>query len=148
MHRTWKIEPNDVLLGIIGTVGAVCKVPLQFEPFTVHRNIAVLRGKQDQLRNAYLFHFLQGSRFLVQIEGATRQTAQPAIFLSQLSQLRIAAPSLCEQDRIVYLGAKLDNYLISEVSFRDKLQRLRFGLMADLLNGRVRVPEEAEGVTP
>jgi type I restriction enzyme S subunit len=72
------------------------------------------------------------------------QTAQMNINLQDLRPLLIALPrDSREESHIAELYETHDRQLVSEQATLAKLRQIKSGLMTDLLEGRVRVPEEA-----
>lgn len=141
MHRKWKIEKDDVLLTIIGTVGR-CALVKPMEPFTLQRNVALLRGIPSVIGNDFLCHVLSGGSFQMLLSRCVNKTAQPALFLNALGKLKIAVPpTLEEQSRIVTRIASIDSRLLAEAKVAAKLHLQKSGLMHDLLTGKKRVQQ-------
>ena len=59
-----------------------------------------------------------------------------------LAHLSFAFPEKREQEAIVQRVDEADRVIEAEMLQLSKLSLLKFGLMTDLLTGRVRVPEE------
>jgi type I restriction enzyme, S subunit len=70
-------------------------------------------------------------------QGVTRDRVN----LTTLLTLRVLRPPVEEQKQIVQTIAALDMRIQTEEALRSKLASLQSGLMADLLSGRVRVPD-------
>lgn len=73
--------------------------------------------------------------------------AVQGINLGQLRQTPVLLPERDEQDRIVDVIGTEFRRITSERAYRHKLQRLKNGLMQDLLTGCVRVPDTDELVS-
>jgi type I restriction enzyme S subunit len=102
MHKNWQLQPGDVLLAIVGaTIGKVAEVPDSFPKFTIQRSVAILRGKHDTLKNRFLRHFLDSKIGQQRIWAKVNQTAQPGVYLGEISQIEIPVPSLAEQERLI-----------------------------------------------
>ena len=102
MHKNWQLQPGDVLLAIVGaTIGKVAEVPVSFPKFTIQRSVAILRGKEGTLLNRYLRHFLDSKIGQRRIWARVNQTAQPGVYLGEISQIEIPVPPIGEQERIV-----------------------------------------------
>jgi restriction endonuclease S subunit len=99
MHQSWRIEPCDVLLAIVGaTIGKTAQVPKEFPRFTVQRSVAVLRGRDGILRNDFLRYFLASKIGQRRIWAKVNQTAQPGVYLGELSRIAIPLLTLKEQE--------------------------------------------------
>jgi len=139
MHQKWEIQFGDVLLAIVGaTIGKTAIVP-QMLPFTVQRSVAVLRGRSEVLNNKFLNFWLSGPYFQTHLWDKVNQTAQPGIYLGELSSFYIPLPSLDEQEAIVSILDVNNGQIQLEESYLNWLKLLKRGLMQDLLTGKVRV---------
>lgn len=72
----------------------------------------------------------------------SESSAQPGLAVGKISNLPLALPSKPEQDSIASLLATHDRLIAAEQTELTKLRQLKSGLMTDLLEGRVRVPED------
>lgn len=70
--------------------------------------------------------------------GITKETIERAL---------VIFPSLLEQQRIVFILSQIDQTIEKEQQYKEKLERLKQGLMQDLLTGKVRVNHLIEGDT-
>jgi type I restriction enzyme S subunit len=64
---------------------------------------------------------------------------------SNLKKLLIPLPPLSEQKRIAEILSQIDQAIEKEEKYKEKLERLKKGLMEDLLTGKVRVNKLLEG---
>jgi type I restriction enzyme S subunit len=64
---------------------------------------------------------------------------------SNLKNLLIPLPPLSEQKRIAEILSQIDQAIEKEEKYKEKLERLKKGLMEDLLTGKVRVNKLLEG---
>ena len=111
-YEEWEIEnkrtsinPNDVLLTIVGTIGRTAVVEDDTK-FALQRSVAVI--KPILISSIYLSYLLQ-SPFLLEIMTlVSKGTAQKGIYLNSLKDLPIPLPPLSEQQQIV---AKLETLL-------------------------------------
>jgi len=77
-------------LAIVGaTIGKVAQVPHPFPKFTLQRSVAVFRGNEARLLNNYLRYYLETKIGQVQIWKRVNQTAQPGVYLKELSNIPI-----------------------------------------------------------
>lgn len=65
--------------------------------------------------------------------------ALPIVNKKKFSNILIPLPPLLEQQRIAEILSQIDNTIEKEEAYRQKLERIKKGLMEDLLTGRVRV---------
>lgn len=100
-----QIEPDDVLLTIVASLGRPAVVPKGAPKFALQRSVAVIR---TELFPHYLCLHLASPYCLAYYDEHGKGTAQKGIYLGQLSELPIAVPPIAEQHRIV---AKVDELM-------------------------------------
>ena len=106
-NKRTKIEINDILITIVGTLG---RVALVTNPkFALQRSVAVIKTNQNQ---TYISYFFESPYVQDFINKNAKGTAQKGFYLKALEKLCCALPPLDEQERIVTriesLFAKLD----------------------------------------
>ena len=65
--------------------------------------------------------------------------AIPIVNKNKFSKIKIPRPSLHEQKRIASILSQIDKVIESEQIYKEKLEKIKQGLMEDLLTGKVRV---------
>jgi Restriction endonuclease S subunits len=65
--------------------------------------------------------------------------AQPSLKLPHLLNFIFPFPPLPEQQKIAEILLQIDQTIEKEQQYKEKLQRIKQGLMQDLLTGKVRV---------
>ena len=137
--KNYKFEIGDILLTIVGTIGRVSYINGTEPNFAVQRSVAILRFKRFA-KYLYPFYYLQFDLFQKQLENNINALAQGGVYLKTLNSLKIAIPkSKDEQRRIVKVLFQIDETIKKEQKYKEKLERIKQGLMEDLLTGKVRV---------
>ena len=136
------IHRDDVILGIVGTLGSFILVTSDLLPANISQNVALIRCQPQALSPAFLTAFFQTSEFICQIAAEVTVQAQPSINLGQVGELKILCPDVTEQQLIVDRLGSINEKLNTEMAFQGKLRVLKTGLMQDLLTGKVRVNAE------
>jgi type I restriction enzyme S subunit len=141
-----RIEPNDVLLTIVGTIGRSAVVPLGTEPFALQRSVAVLTPKPD-LSSKFLSYQFQSPRIQRHFEANARGTAQKGVYLKTLGETPILAPSLGEQHAVVAeiekQFSRLDEAVAGLKRVKANLKRYKAAVLKSAVAGRL-VPTEAD----
>ena len=88
LHKKFEVEKDDILLTIVGTVGNVAIVKEEYLPFSLQRNIAILRPNKE-LHYSYLFYWLTSSFFKNILYQRGNRTAQPRFYLRELANTPI-----------------------------------------------------------
>lgn len=128
-----KIQENDVLLSIQGTIGRVAVVPKELEGANISRTIARIR-LSGNLIPYYLKYFLEsefGQRLLADnVSGTTRDSLN----ISKIRQLSIQAPKdTKKQITIAKVLSTVDQAIDHTEKIIAKYERIKTGLMQDLL---------------
>jgi type I restriction enzyme, S subunit len=93
-------EPGDILISCSGSIGRVCRVPLNLK-FTMVRSVALVKfdwGKHSSKFYEYLF---QSPLLQRQIEKSKKATAQANLFLGPIKNLDIIICPIEEQQFVV-----------------------------------------------
>ncbi|WAM22766.1 MAG: restriction endonuclease subunit S (plasmid) [Candidatus Methanoperedens sp.] len=140
MHQNWKIQTDDVFLAIVGaTIGKTCLAPSNFEPYTLQRSVALIRGKKGILHNRFLLQYLKSPFFQSIIHTKTNSTAQAGLYLSQIADFHFPVCPIEEQIAISSKLEEISNLVESYQRTGGKLHSLKTALMQDLLTGKKRV---------
>jgi len=107
--------------------------------FICSTGFAVLRSKNN-LSSEYLFYYTQFDYyFLNQVLPIIVGSNYPAINSYELKTFFIPLPPIPEQQRIASILSQIDEVIEKEQAYKEKLERIKKGLMEDLLTGKVRV---------
>lgn len=96
----------------------------------------------------YLLAVILGEDFSRFASAVSMRSGFPKINRQEMAGYRLAWPPSKEQNAIATHLANHDRLIAAEQSEISKLRQLKSGLMTDLLEGRVRVPDEARQVNP
>ncbi|MFB6343067.1 restriction endonuclease subunit S [Saccharicrinis sp. FJH62] len=107
------IEPNDILLTIVASLGRSAVVPENAPKFVLQRSVAVI---SSPLNSRFLSMQLIAPNCTRYYDFHGKGTAQKGIYLGKLGLMPIAIPPLAEQHRIV---AKVDELM----ALCDKLEQ-------------------------
>ncbi len=102
-------------------------------------NIAGIIVDNKNVYNEYVYYYLQGKVNLLSLAG---MTTVPSITKTKIEKLSIPLPPLNEQVKIAEILSKVDDAIKNIDNVIARLERLKRGLMSELLTGRIRVREE------
>jgi len=141
-----KLEEGDILFSIAGALGRVAIVEKSILPANTNQALAIIRLKEKKEATIKFLRFYLAS-FSIQnyIENILVRSAQSNLTLEQVSNFLIPLPPLSEQKRIAEIFSQIDQAIEEEEKYKQKLERLKKGLMEDLLTGKVRVNKLLEG---
>ena len=79
------------------------------------------------------------------LELLNEATGVPSLSRENIKSIQIPLPPLPEQKRIASILSQIDEVIEKEQKYKEKLERIKRGLMEDLLTGKVRVNELIDG---
>jgi type I restriction enzyme, S subunit len=132
-HDTAMVAGPGVVTGRKGKLGGVFYIDRDFWPHDTSLWVTDFHGNSAKFAALCL-----GQMRLERFDAAT---SVPTLNRNTIHPLHLALPSRSEQERIVSAVEDWDKFLATECKWLDKLGKIKSGLMADLLAGRVRVPE-------
>ncbi|MBC2858594.1 restriction endonuclease subunit S [Stappia sp. 28M-7] len=136
-YRRTRVNVDDLVFSVVGTLGECKKIDDELAGSNVSRAFAVI-GPNDRVLTDFVYHFLTSDFVLSWVAQTGRGGAQKVINLGDLRKLNVPLPSMDEQRRIVSLLNTSELQISKNRETVDQLQRLKRGLMDDLLTGRVR----------
>ncbi len=121
-NKRTNIEPGDLLMTIVGTIGRVAIVPDNLTGICVQRSVAVLKPKPETVYNRFLMYYLQN--MCPYLEQESRGVAQKGIYLKQLNNLTVILPPLDEQRKIAAVLDKVSDLIAKRRQQLNKLDEL------------------------
>ena len=145
-----KFKKGDILLARItpsAENGKALLVPDNIEIGIGSTEFIVFRAKEN-IDNNFLFYLLTSdyvrSIAIGLMEGTSGRQRIPKYVFEKV--IKVAIPkSESEQKRIAEILSQIDQAIEKEEKYKQKLERLKKGLMEDLLTGKVRVNKLLEG---
>ena len=139
--RNGAMNRGDIAVTTRGTLGNVGHFDgaVPFDVVRINSGMAIIRSHDDRLSNSFLYEYLRSQSGQRQFEVGSYGSAQPQLNLDILRNLRLALPSITEQDGIQKHALTAQTLISNEGDALNKLRLLKSGLMDDLLTGRVRV---------
>lgn len=105
-YRRTQLAGDELLLGVVGSIGKVGLAPSQWRGCVIARAVARI-APHPQLSRSYLAIVLQSPAMQGYFELATRTLAQPTLNVGLIEQAFVPLPPRAEQDRIVDRVAEL-----------------------------------------
>ena len=134
-----QLQNNDILIakdGDIGRIGFIKNLP---EPATVNSHVVPVRVIDELINPEFLYWFFKSKPFQTYCKSFTSGTTIPLFTQKDLRNCIIPIPKKEEQNKIVTILSNIDSRIISQIQYKEKLERLKKSLMQKLLTGEVRV---------
>ncbi len=131
---------GDIVLAKLGDpIGKTCIVPDFLERGIVVADVVRIRIDEQLLNKKYIMYVLNSFYAFNQLTRGVIGTTRPRVNLDQVRDLLVPLPPLSEQRRIAEILSTADRKLELERRRKEKLERIKKGLMNELLTGRKRV---------
>jgi type I restriction enzyme S subunit len=104
-----RLEQDDILFTIAGTIGRAALVPSWLLPANTNQAVAIVRPKRGVIDPRFLFYVLRDERRVKHAQTRVVQSVQANFSLGELSSLEIPLPPLAEQKAIAAVLGALDD---------------------------------------
>ena len=134
-----KLFPKKtVLIAITGFGTTRGKTSLLKIEATTNQSIVGITTKKKILDEEYLWWYMQSQYYL--LRNFAHGTQQPGLNLDIIKKFKIVIPTnILEQQKIASILSEVDAYIQSNQQYKEKLIKLKKGLMQKLLTGQIRV---------
>jgi type I restriction enzyme, S subunit len=105
-----KVKPNDVILGIIGTIGEPYIVNSR-DRFGISSSVAILRPNKSVLFPKYLFYWIENRIFQNALYAIKGGVAQGYVSLEMIRSLPLYYPQLSIQNKIASILSNYDDLI-------------------------------------
>ncbi|MFA6363241.1 restriction endonuclease subunit S [Methanoregula sp.] len=133
-----KIFYGDILVVRTGTPGTACVVPKEFDGCNCI-DLIIISPKKIAVIAEYLSRYINSQIVKSQIFNLKSGLAQQHINVNEIKKVKVSIPPLTEQQQIIAILTKIDSKLLLQRQRTSHYERLKQGLMNDLLTGKRRV---------
>ena len=128
IHSNFNLENGDILLTIVGSIGETA-ILKDSSGLTFQRSVAFLRPKEE-VTSEFLYTEIQIPAFQKELESRKSTSAQPGIYLGDLSEIPVViSKSKDEQRKIGSYFANLDNLIILHQRKLEKLKNIKKSML-------------------
>lgn len=132
INKRSKVDVNDILFSMIGTIGSVCRIAS--EPNFAIKNMGLFKVS-DEIRSKYLYYYLQSPTAKEYIASATSGSTQQYISLGSLRKFPIKYPSQqSDMQRMVEILDSLQKKITLNNRINDYLEELCDAIYQDFVN--------------
>lgn len=132
------VDAGDLIISIVGTVGAVALVGETLDKANLTENcakIANIKGYSPE----FLYYFLKSEYGQKEIASGTVGEVQAKLPLKNILEIKVPVLSMQEQEAVVEKLRIVDEKIEREVQYYNKMESIKAGMMHDLLSGLVDV---------
>jgi type I restriction enzyme S subunit len=138
-----KCDPDrgDVLICRRATIGPAQLVRTD-DPFSIFVGLGMIKLRKGVM-GEYLEQFFNWEPIIKMLNVKSPGSTMKTLNLSTLRKQRIPLPTLSEQEEIVGILSSVDEEVSNAKQEKKRLERLKKGLVQDLLTGEVRTSDKA-----
>lgn len=114
--KSCKVNPGDILISLVGTVGKVLILSENCEPGIINPRLIKVTLDQNKMTPKFFSYYFQSDETKASYKESTHGTTMDVLNMSILKQLKFPCFTLAEQQEIVRI---LDNLLAKERQARD-----------------------------
>jgi len=138
--KSCALEPGDFVISMMGTIGKCAIVPNNIKEGVMDSHLIRLKVNDQVFYKELLVYLIEESSCIQkQIINLSVGGIMQGLNSSIVKSLLVPHPSLTEQQYIASVLSQIDEVIRREQKYKEKLERIKKGLMGDLLTGKVRV---------
>ena len=134
-----RVEEGDIVLSVRGTMGKIGYISKDLEGAVITANLMRLSPDRKKIHPEYFMHYLLSGKFKHRLRALSTYTTIKTIQSPVLKSIRIALPPIPEQQEIAQILSIVNEKVDLDEKRKAKFERIKRGLMNDLLTGKRRV---------
>ena len=131
--RGFKVQPEDVIMTMMGTVGKVAIVPNDIGTAIITSHLLKITLDQKKCLPQFLYYFLQSNFIYRQILSQSRGVVMSGLNTKIVKSLLIKVPSINEQEKIASILSNIDELIQKQEEKITLTQKLMKGRIQTLL---------------
>lgn len=144
-----RLEPGDLVMSNVGSVGIVFRVPNLGHPMTLGPNAVMCRTRDaSRLDQRFLYYFFLGPLGQDALRSITSGSVQPKFNKTDLRSLRIPLPQIVEQRAVAHILGTLDEKIELNRRISETLEAMARALFKSWFVDFDPVRAKAEGRAP
>jgi type I restriction enzyme S subunit len=136
--QRFNVERGDIIYSRFGSIGNA-KLVMTDQPFIASYSIVLIKPDRFKVDSIFLTCMLNSERVKKQAKGAVKGATNRNLHLEDIKNFIIPLPQLSEQQKIAEIFSAIDKKLELERKRKEKLERIKKGLMDLLLTGKIRI---------
>lgn len=103
IHRGYKLQDDDILITIVGSLGRCAILKNYNDDFTFQRSVAIVRFYKTKILPKYAYYQFQTSLFQKELLRRENKGAQGGVYLGELAKIKMFVPDLETQQKVVQI---------------------------------------------
>lgn len=136
--KKYTTNTGDILISIVGTIGAVCCVGKSLDGANLTENCVKLIDAKLVSKN-YIYHFLNSESGKGSINSGVVGATQPKLPIYNISRIKLIIPDKCTCDLFTIKLENIDFHIMNLQQQNQNLKKQRDLLLPRLMSGRLEV---------
>lgn len=103
IHRSYRLQNNDILITIVGSLGRCAILKNYNGDFTFQRSVAIIRFNKTRIIPKFAYYQIQTNTFQKELARRESKGAQGGVYLGELAKIQLSVPDLETQQKIVQI---------------------------------------------
>ena len=135
------VKNGDLLITKDGTIGKVAYIEGLSKPATLNSGVFLIRPLNYSYNTKFVSYVLSSNVFDIFLEQLSAGSTINHLYQKDFVKFVFRAPELKEQQAIAQILTDMDDEISALQKKLDKVRRIKQGMMAELLTGRIRLSE-------
>jgi len=136
----FEVKPDDFIVSCSGTIGKIFRIPTNAPKGIINQALLIIRIDDRNMSLDYFNHYFSWNRFQERIIDNTHGGAMKNLVgMDKFRNTLMPAPALKEQKAIAKILSDMDEELQTLRQKREKMRRVKEGMMQELLTGKTRL---------
>jgi type I restriction enzyme, S subunit len=145
VNKRSKVDSNDLLISMIGTLGQVAIVNKSYPKFAI-KNVGLLKFNEDKVMAKWFYYLFNSYNYKKHQLIHAKGTTQKYLPLNYLRNIPIILPEIEEIQAIIKYLEAIDSEIKNMYLERQKYMNIKNGLMQVLFSGERRVEWRQDGL--
>lgn len=126
IYKNYQLKKNDILLTIVGTIGRLALFN-NAKNLAFQRSVAFFRFKESL--PMFMYHQMTNIKFQRELLKRKVVSAQPGIYLGDLSNIKLYSPNIKEQEKIAEFLTAIDQKIEAVGKQIEGMEKFKKGLL-------------------
>lgn len=105
IHKNYRLQDDDILVTIVGTVGNIAIIKNYANQYTFQRSVGILRFQKD-IDKDFLYYYMQSVFFQQELKRKAVTSIQSGVYLEELGNCRFIIPDFESINKIKDISNK------------------------------------------
>lgn len=137
--KSCAVEPGDILISLVGTIGKVLLIPDNAQPGIINPRLLRISLNKDQMSSVFFKYFLESQPTVNRLTSLAQGGTMGVLNAATLKSLKIPVPPLPEQQKIAKILTTWDKAIDTTERLIDNSKQQKKALMQQLLTGKKRL---------